>query len=148
MIDGSGLGGVGWNGQGCPFYAAGVSYTETFDVPKPSGRYRVSLGPWYGSTARVTVNGQPAGYIAYRPWECDVTEWITPGRNTIEVTVIGTLKNTLGPHHGNPGVGAAWPSMFHQGPEPGPPPGNKYDTIGYGLFGPFVLKQIEGDAAK
>ncbi|MCX7426943.1 MAG: glycosyl hydrolase, partial [Planctomycetia bacterium] len=52
LIDGSGLGGVGWNGQGCPFYAAGVSYTETFNVSKPSGRYCVSLGPWYGSTAR------------------------------------------------------------------------------------------------
>jgi hypothetical protein len=137
---------TGWDAQGCPFYAAGVSYTETFDVVKPSGRYRVSLGEgtWRGSTARVTVNGQTAGYIAYRPWRCDVTKWIKPGQNTIEVTVIGTLKNTLGPHHNNPGAGAAWPSMFHRGPEPGPPPGGKYDTYSYGLFAPFTLRQIEG----
>ena len=41
--------------------------------------------------------------------------------NTIEVTVIGTLKNTLGPHHGKPALGTAWPAMFQKAPSPGPP---------------------------
>ena len=31
--------------------------------------------------------------------------------------------------------------MFQQGPETGPPPGEQYHTVGYGLFEPFVLKQ-------
>ena len=30
--------------------------------------------------------------------------------------------------------------MFHQGPETGPPAGAAYDTLGYGLFEPFVLR--------
>ena len=131
---------AGWNRQGHPFYATGVTYSETFDLPKPSGRYRVALARWHGSVARVTVNGHPAGYIGYLPWECDVTKWISPGKNTVEVTVIGTLKNTLGPHHNGPGVGAAWPGMFQKAPETGPPPGDSYHTLGYGLFEPFVLK--------
>ena len=131
-----------WNNQGHPLYATGVAYTQSFEVQRPAGRYYVSLPKWYGSVAKVVVNGKPAGYIAYRPWECDVTELITPGTNKVDVTVIGTLKNTLGPHHNGPVVGRAWPNMFRVAPETGPPPGEKYHTLGYGLFEPFVLKNV------
>lgn len=146
-----------WNEQGRPFYAAGVRYIQTFDVPAPTaGRYRVSLAPsgadstgqaperhWYGSVARVTVNGKDVGHIFHAPWECDVTSAIQPGENVVEVTVVGTLKNTLGPHHGNPPLGIASPNMFYQGPEDGPPTGSQYSTVGYGLFKPFALRQTK-----
>jgi hypothetical protein len=131
-----------WDKQGHPFYAAGVTYSEEFNLPRLSGRYRVALGNWYGSVARVAVNGKEAGYIGWQPWECDVSDFLRPGANTIEVTVIGTLKNTLGPHHAGKIRGMAGPAIFHQGPETGPPPGAAYDTIGYGLFEPFLLKNI------
>jgi hypothetical protein len=132
----------GWNNQGHPFYSAGVAYTEDFEVPENKSRFSVVLPSWYGSVARVTINGKHAGYIDAPPWECDVTKWIRSGRNAIEVTVIGTLKNTLGPHHGNPTLGAAWPANFQKAPNPGPPPGTNYSTVAYGLFEPFVLKQV------
>jgi len=132
---------LGWNKQGHPFYSAGVSYRQKYQVDKRPGRYVVQLPRWYGSVARVRVNGDLAGYVDAPPWECDVTVETVNGANTVEVTVIGTLKNTLGPHHGNPGLGSAWPGMFQRGPAPGPPPGAQYHTVGYGLFEPFVLKQ-------
>ena len=141
LVLGSRPDGAGWNQQGHPFHAAGVAYTLSFDVPKATGRYQVVLPAWYGSVAKVSVGGAPAGYIGHRPWQCDVTSHIMPGRNTIEVLVIGTLKNTLGPHHAGAMRGKAWPSAFRQGPETGPPPGAKYDTISYGLFEPFLLQQ-------
>ncbi len=140
LVDGSGLSVNGWNQQGYPFYSAGVSYTQKFEVKKPKGKYHVQLPQWYGSVAEVIVNGKPAGYIAYQPWQCDVTPLVKRGTNEIEVVVIGTLKNTLGPHHAGRTLGAAWPNMFQRGPETGPPPGNQYHTVGYGLFKPFVLK--------
>ncbi len=146
LVDGSGLNAKttgGWDEQGHPFYASGVAYREQFSVANPSGEYRVALPKWLGSVAKVSVNGKPAGYIDAPPWECDVTEQIKRGDNDIEVTVIGTLKNTLGPHHGNPPLGSAWPGMFQRGPNPGPPPGEAYSTVGYGLFEPFVLKQVK-----
>jgi hypothetical protein len=144
LVDGRGLSGVrsGWNAQGHPFYSAGVIYREKFDIKKTHGEYRVFLPEWYGSVAEVRVNGKAAGYIAHAPWECDVTRQLKSGANTVEVTVIGTLKNTLGPHHAGSGLGLAWPGMFQQGPEMGPPAGNKYSTVGYGLFEPFVLRQV------
>jgi len=132
---------TGWNLQGHPFYSAGVSYCQKFEVEKRSGRFMVSLPNWYGSVAKVAVNGKPAGFTDAPPWECDVTKWVKRGQNEVEVTVIGTLKNTLGPHHGKPALGAAWPGSFHVGPSPGPPPGTNYSTVAYGMFEPFVLKQ-------
>ncbi len=132
-----------WNEQGHPLYGGGVSYVQEFEIAERTDRYAVSLASWYGSVAKVVVNGQAAGYIWHQPWECDVTEWVKADRNTVEVIVIGTLKNTLGPHHGKAALGSAWPSMFQHGPETGPPPGERYNTIGYGLFEPFELHRRE-----
>jgi hypothetical protein len=131
-----------WKKQGYPFYAAGVCYKQTFHIKRPAGRYLVELDKWYGSVAEVIVNGKSAGHIAYKPWQCDVTDLIKQGANAVEVLVIGTLKNTLGPHHAGKGLGSAWPGMFQKGPETGPPAGKDYHTVDYGLFRPFVLKEI------
>jgi hypothetical protein len=131
-----------WKKQGYPFYAAGVCYKQKFNVNHSDGRFLVELDKWYGSVVEVIVNGKSAGYIAYKPWQCDVTDLIKDGTNTIEVAIIGTLKNTLGPHHAGTGLGSAWPGMFQQGPETGPPAGKDYHTVDYGLFEPFILKQI------
>ncbi len=132
-----------WNEQGQPFFSQGVAYRQQFTVDDPKGEYRVALPSWYGSVAKVIVNGNAAGYITAPPWECDVTSQLKAGRNTIEVVVVGTLKNALGPHHGNPGLGSAWPGMFQNGPKDSPPPGKEYSTVGYGLFEPFVLKNVQ-----
>jgi hypothetical protein len=129
-----------WKAQGYPFYAAGVSYRRSFNIPRMTGQRVVSLRQWYGSVAEVLVNGKSAGYITHAHWQCDVTKFVQDGMNTIEVRVIGTLKNTLGPHHSGTLRGSAWPGSFQQGPESGPPPGNSYDTIDYGLFEPFMLR--------
>ncbi len=131
-----------WDEQGHQFYADDVSYAQSFNLGRRKGRYIVELPQWYGSVAEVRVNGASAGYIVSQPWELEVTRWMKNGRNDIAVIVTGTLKNTLGPHHAGENLGAAWPNMFHRAPETGPPPGEKYHTVGYGLFEPFVLRQV------
>lgn len=128
-----------WNAQGYPFYSTGLVYSREFRVDRPSGTWLVAVPAWYGSVAKVSVNGKEAGAIISAPWQADVTGHIRAGVNTIEVTVVGTLKNTLGPHHGKPALGAAWPADFQKGPSPGPPPGLEYSTVGYGLMKPFEL---------
>ncbi len=143
-----------WKSQGYPFYAAGVSYSANFDVPKPRGQYLLVIHsldrigtkpvPWYGSVAEVIVNGRSAGHLISQQLDphLEVTEVIRAGTNTVEVRVIGTLKNTLGPHHGSPVLGSAWPGSFQKAPEAGPPPGHDYHTADYGLFEPFALRQV------
>ncbi|MBN2375709.1 MAG: hypothetical protein JXD22_04870 [Sedimentisphaerales bacterium] len=142
LIDNSGFGGLGWNNQGSPFYSGQVSYSQQFLIHEVKGRYLIHIPDWYGSVAEVKVNRQSAGYVGYKPFQRDVTDLIRTGTNIVEIIVTGTLKNTLGPHHAGSGTGSAWPGMFQNAPQNGPPPGNMYHTIDYGLFEPFVLSQI------
>jgi hypothetical protein len=131
-----------WKDQGLPFYAGRVAYTKTVRIPDDAigkARFAVELGTWLGSVAEVKVNGRPAGAIAFPPYRLDITDVLVPGTNTVEVDVVGTLKNTLGPHHNSPALGRAWPGQFQQGAKDGRPPGVGYSLVGYGLFEDFKI---------
>jgi len=132
-----------WNEQGMPFYGHAVSYTKKYALAAgqvKSQRFLIRLGRWNGVIAAVTVNGRDAGAIAFAPYEVDVTRALKPGTNRVTVTVYGSLKNTLGPHHNSPALGKAWPSQFQQGAKQGTAPGSAYANVGYGLFEDFSLR--------
>ena len=93
------------------------------------------------SLAEVSVDGRPAGRIAYPPYELGLD--LAPGPHRIEVAVVGTLKNLVGPHHAGPVRGLASPHNMAQAPKTGQPPGAAYDLIDCGLFEPFVLERME-----
>jgi hypothetical protein len=133
-----------WNEQGMPFYAHGVVYTREFVIAgsrATAGRFTVALGSWSGVVANVTVNGAKVGSIAFAPYDLDVTPFIRKGRNVVSVTVYGSLKNTLGPHHNAPQLGRAWPGAFQKGPEGGRAPSAEYSTVGYGMMTDFTLER-------
>lgn len=131
------LGFGSWKEQGMPMYGQGVHYVKEFDLAaKPAG-LRVKLGKWNGTMAAVTVNGKAAGVIAYDPFELDITKWLVAGKNKVDVEVIGSLKNLLGPHHGKHAPGLAspwhWRNIYTY------PAGKDYDTYDYGLMEDFQL---------
>jgi hypothetical protein len=131
-----------WSEQGMPLYAGGVSYSKILDLDSldaDKGRYFVRLGRWLGSVVEVRVGEKTAGFIAFEPFELDITDQLSAAANKVSVIVYGTLKNTLGPHHDNPRLGMAWPSMFQKGAKGGYPPGTKYSVVGYGLFDDFKI---------
>lgn len=129
-----------WNTQGAPFYSSAVLYEQTYHIAEnDDSQHYIELQEWKGTAARVDVNGQKAGYILWQPYKLDISSVLRPGENTVAVTVFGSLKNLLGPHHAGPLRGRAWPNMFQQHPKEGQPPGNQYDTIGYGLIEPFLV---------
>jgi hypothetical protein len=130
-----------WNTQGMPLYGNSVLYSQRFDMAEPADQYRVVLAGWHGSVAEVLVNGQSADYIWRQPWQLDV-QGLKPGENTVAVRVIATPKNTMGPHHGDFPLGLAGPEHFRRAPETGPPAGDTYDIIAYGLFEPFQLLPV------
>jgi hypothetical protein len=131
-----------WSRQGMPFLASGVKYSQVVlkDAKKSKdkdAKVCVRLGKWKGVVAGVTVNGKDAGIIAFAPHELDITKLMRPGKNSVSVTVYGSLKNTLGPHHGNPPLGMAWPGMFQKsGTE-----GELYSVLEYGMFEEFVVEE-------
>jgi hypothetical protein len=131
-----------WSEQGMPLYGDTVAYTQHYEVADIAASYRVELPAWYGSVAEVVVNGASAGYVWRQPWACEIQGLIKAGDNTVEVRVIGTPRNTMGPFHGNAAPGLAGPEHFRRAPEAGPPAGKDYSTVGYGLFSPFALVPI------
>ena len=101
------------------------------------GKWQVELGKWNGTIAEVSVNGKPATVIAFPPYNTDISGLIKPGLNKIEVKVIGSLKNLLGPHHNNPKPGLASPGNWRN--VIGYPSGADYQMVDYGLFDDFGL---------
>jgi alpha-L-rhamnosidase len=126
-----------WKKQGLPFYSWGVTYSKEFNIKKNEGIWEVGLEDWNGTIAEVSVNGKQATVIAFPPFRTDVSSLIKSGKNTIDVKIIGSLKNLLGPHHNNPGPGFVGPSSFRNVKRY--PSGNKYQMIDYGLFEDFIL---------
>ena len=126
-----------WKTQRMPFYSWGVSYSEEFNIENSGGKWEVALGNWNGTMAEVAVNGQHAPVIAFPPYHSDITGLIKPGLNKIEVNVIGSLKNLLGPHHNNPRPGLVSPWIWRN--VKSYPPGKDYQMLDYGLMEEFTL---------
>ena len=47
----------------------------------------------------IRVNGKVVDPLLWQPWEREVTELLQVGENRIEVKVVNSLRNLLGPHH-------------------------------------------------
>ncbi|MCX6261392.1 MAG: glycosyl hydrolase [Bacteroidia bacterium] len=128
-----------WKELGMPFYSWGVTYNKDYSIEKPEGQYLVRLNNWRGTVAEVIVNDKAARVIAFPPYESEITDLIIPGTNKIEVKVIGSLKNLLGPHFNNPAPGMASPWLFRN--VKSYPAGKDYQLIDYGLMEEFTLLQ-------
>jgi hypothetical protein len=135
--------GSSWQQWGMPFYSGGVEYKQEFEITKSEAgarRFVVRLGKWNGVVSSVFVNGKEAGVIAFPPHELDITDMIQAGLNNVVITLYGSLKNTLGPHHNNPPLGRAWPSQFQVGAKGRVALASDYSTVPYGLFEDFELR--------
>jgi len=126
-----------WKEQGMPFYSWGVTYSKEYNIEKPEGEYLVSLKNWKGTIAEIKVNDQPAGVIAFPPYNSDVSSFVKAGSNKIEVKIIGSLKNLLGPHFNNPAPGLVSPWRFRY--VKFYPAGKDYQLLDYGLMEEFEL---------
>ena len=126
-----------WLKQGLPFYSWGMTYSREYQINQPEGKWKIALGIWNGTVTEVAVNGQEADVIAFPPYETDITPLIHDGTNKIEVTVIGSLRNLLGPHHNNPPEGFVSPWTWRN--VKSYPPGSEYSLINYGLYDDFYL---------
>lgn len=129
-----------WKEQGLPFYSWNVNYRREFDVEDADGKWFVSLGKWNGTVAEVYVNGEMAELLAFPPFRAEVSQFIKPGQNQIEVKVIGSLKNLMGPHHNNPAPGLASPGSWRN--VKAYPAGADYKMLDYGLFEDFKLYRL------
>jgi hypothetical protein len=85
--------------QGLAFYAGRATLRQTITLPSLDGRALLELHDLRAAVAHVRVNGQQAGAVAWQPHCVDVTEALKEGENVVEIELVGTLRNLLGPHH-------------------------------------------------
>lgn len=134
------LGTGSWKMQGLPLYGHAITYTKEVILDKVPSKVAIRLGKWAGTVASVKVNGADAGVIAYDPYQLNISQYLKPGNNKIEVSVTGSLKNLLGPHHNAPkGLASPW---NWRGVKKYPS-GTAYDTYDYGLMEDFQVFSIE-----
>jgi len=93
------LGGTNLVEEGLPFYAGGVTLRQTIRLPEAADRIVLSLEGVAASVASVSVNEHHVRDLLWPPYDVDLTRFIEPGANTIQVTLFNTLRNLLGPHH-------------------------------------------------
>jgi hypothetical protein len=73
-------------------YSGGARYRKEFELSEESSRVVLDLGRVV-SSAEVRVNGKKVGIRLTSPWKFDITKYIKPGPNTLEVLVYNTLSN-------------------------------------------------------
>lgn len=125
-----------WKEQGQPYYSWDVSYSKNYTIEDTSVRYALQLKEWKGTLSEVYVNNHKVGIIAYQPYNFDLSPYLKRGNNKIEVRVIGSLKNLLGPHYNHDkGIAGPW----HWNGVHRQDPGNDYNLLDYGLMEDFIV---------
>jgi len=88
-----------WGKQGLPFYSGNVVYRKEIAAPPdPGARTFVRLS-FDGTLARVRVNGVACAPVLFAPWETEITKTLRSGTNALEVEIVSSLRNTMGPLH-------------------------------------------------
>ena len=103
-----------------PFYAGRFTFEDTVKLTRPAKGQRVFLElPALDATlAKVRVNGADAGAIVWAPYEVEITPFVKGGPNCIEIELVGSLRNLLGPHHRSNGEpDDCWRTAFNYDPD-------------------------------
>ncbi|MFP5265911.1 MAG: glycosylhydrolase-like jelly roll fold domain-containing protein, partial [Acidobacteriota bacterium] len=83
-----------WTRTGLENFSGAAIYTKTFTLPAGyrGERLMLDLGR-VSSVAQVVINGSPAGTLVWNPYRIDITRFVKPGINRIEVLVTNTEAN-------------------------------------------------------
>jgi hypothetical protein len=83
-----------WSGIGLATYSGAAVYRKRVALSVEQARARVALDLGaVAATARVRVNGKLAGTRIAPPWRLDVSSFVKPGPNDVEIEVTNTLAN-------------------------------------------------------
>ncbi len=128
-------------GQGFPFFAGRMTFRKTVTLTaEEAANAQLTFRDLCSNVTTVTVNGQNVGTVMWHPYTVDIADACHEGENTVEITVIGNLRNLLGPFHLTEGesLGVCPPSFFHRSPlwlhGDNPNWTDTYCFVEYGLF--------------
>lgn len=83
-----------WTDQGYPYYSGTVSYRQKVELKSPKGKVLLRMEK-PEDMAEVIVNGKSVAVLPWEPWEADITQFVKPGENEIEIRVTNSMLNLL-----------------------------------------------------
>ncbi|HUS57054.1 MAG TPA: hypothetical protein VM141_00240 [Planctomycetota bacterium] len=103
-----------WLGQGLAFYSGRITYRTTVNAKPAGNRVFLRLNRASGILFKARVNGKDAGSILWRPHVLEITRLLKTGKNEIEIELVSSRQNTLGPLHEKDGDDNMWvgPNAF------------------------------------
>lgn len=94
------------------FFSGAVKYVKNIELRDIDGEVILDLGE-VDATCEVTVNGTPVEVLIGEPYRTDITDFVHPGLNRVEVLVYSTLANHYrtipSPYRGTPRAGLIGP---------------------------------------
>lgn len=87
--------------EGYPFYAGTFTLSQKFAIQqiKENQHYFVELPNCESIVAIVKLNGQSIDSLVWAPFKTEITPFLKEGENELEITLVNSLRNLLGPHH-------------------------------------------------
>lgn len=105
---------------GIRYYSGTAVYKQRFDLPDPvNGKIYLDLGK-VKNMARIYINGKEAGTLWTNPWQLDITDFVQPVNNDLEIEVINLWPNRLIGDEQLPDDGiqkGQWPEWLLKGEE-------------------------------
>jgi len=78
------------------YYSGTAVYRKTIDLKQPNANEQVLLRfSDLSFMGRVWLNGQEVSTVWCSPWEADLTPFIAPGENKLEIEVVNSLMNRM-----------------------------------------------------
>ena len=105
--------------QGYPFFAGTMTFKQAVNLTDAECKNRtIKFDRLPSNVTKVKVNGNDAGIVMWQPYEIDISKYLHSGKNEIEITVTGNLRNLLGPFHLKEGENywVSPPCFLHESP--------------------------------
>lgn len=83
--------------QGFPFFAGSLTLAKEFEVLSPD--VMLKFKKCGINVVKLKVNGKHVKSLMWEPFEADLSEYVNIGKNEIELTLVGNLRNMQGPFH-------------------------------------------------
>ncbi|WP_346857828.1 hypothetical protein [uncultured Draconibacterium sp.] len=87
--------------EGYPFYAGAFELKQNFTIDKKDAdkKYFLELPNCESIVSIVSINGHQTDSLVWTPFTTDITEFLVEGENELQITLVNSLRNLLGPHH-------------------------------------------------
>lgn len=128
-----------WTKQGLKHYCGSVKYFITYESDKKAAQTWLKLPKIEAVCVKVTINKHKVDL----PWDfCQeilIGEWLVPGENKIEVEVIGSPRNMMGPFHLKEKPNRTYDACFCPAPDKY---NEEYLLVPYGIMGEIKIVQL------